>query len=140
MSREFGLFSPSVELFTTWEEDLQLTDDAGPVDITGLHIVAQLRLEVPTVLPAPDPVLELTTPGYHTVPPATYDSLEAFSIVSALDGHFHLTALPDEYSEIVSPTNAKTKLRWDIKLVASSGHSLPVVRGKVTFKPATTIP
>lgn len=140
MSREFGLFSPRVELFTTWEEDLQLTDDAGPVDISGLHIVAQLRLEVPDTLPAPEPVIELTTPGYHTVPPTTYDSLEAFSVVNATTGHFHLTALPDEYSEIVSPTNAKTKLYWDIKLVASSGHAVPVVRGKVTFKPATTIP
>lgn len=140
MSREFGVYSPSVELFTTWEEDLQIVDEAGPVNIGGLDIVAHLRLEKPIVLPAPAPVLELTTTGYHTVAP-TYPSIAAFVVTDALNGRFRVNALPDEYSEIVSPSNARMKLYWDIKLVnKSTGHAVPVIRGRVVFKPATTIP
>lgn len=75
MARQFGHYSLIVPLGATWEESLILEDANGsPVDLTGYDVVAQLHAERPARDPedggpATDPVLEITTVGFHdTVP------------------------------------------------------------------------
>lgn len=142
MARQFGTYSPSVPLGITWEESLMLDDEVGaPVDLTGYAVRAQLRDAVPVVasgVAAADPVLELTTAGYYATPPA-WPVVEGFSVPTPANGTI-LLAVPAAETWTASPTNARRKLVWDVRLVnKTTGYSIPVVQGSVLLLQARTI-
>lgn len=141
MARTFGSYSPAVPLGTTWEETLVLEDAEGmPIDITGYDVRAQLYGAQPARVaggPDPVPVLELTTPGFYSVPPA-WPVFEGFEIPTGTDG-LVLLRLNAADTWVASPDNAKRKLLWDVRLVDASGYTIPVVTGAVVFLPARTI-
>lgn len=139
MARTFGTYNPAVPLGVTWEETLQLTDAADdPIDLTGYGAQAQLRDELPVVDDgdAPPPVLELTTLGYYDAP-AGY-VVEAITIPSPTDGRILIRVSVADLV-LASPTNAKRKLRWELRLVNDDGYAIPVVGGKVVFLPACSL-
>ena len=142
MALLFGSYSPVVPLDTSWQETIQLLQPDGvtPVDLTGYAVRAQLRPLVPASsngVPTTNPVVEFTTPGYYVSPPA-WPVVTGFSIPTPTNGTFYLSVTSAQYSTLVSPTNAKVKLYWDIKLVNGS-YIQPVVSGKVVFMPAVTV-
>jgi len=142
MARQFGSYSPCVPLGITWEESLVLEDEAGtPIDLTGYTVRAQLRDAVPVVaagVAATDPVLELTTAGYYATLPA-WPVVEAFSVPTPANGTI-LLAVPATDTWTASPTNARRKLVWDVRLVnGTTGYSIPVVAGSVLLLQARTI-
>lgn len=144
MAATYGSYSPVVPLDITWQETIQLLQPNGatPVDLTGLDVRIQLRSAVPTVagsVQTPTPTLEFTTPGYYGVAPA-WPKYEDVTIPSPTNGTIILNADSTHFSAIVSPTNAKVKMYWEIKLVNKiTGYIQPVVNGKVVFLPAVTI-
>lgn len=140
MARTFGTYSPVVPLGTTWEESLVLEDaDGTPIDITGYSVRAQLHEKLPVRAgggsPDPEPLFELTTPGFYGVPPG-WPVIEAFDVPIGTDGAINLRV---DDTWVASPTNTKRKLMWDIRLVDGSGYTIPVVSGAVVFLPARTI-
>jgi len=142
MARTFGTYSPVVPLGTTWEESLVLEDaDGTPIDITGYSVRAQLHEKLPVRAgggsPDPEPLFELTTPGFYGVPPA-WPVFEGFDIPTGTDG-LVLLRLDAADTWVASPDNAKRKLLWDVRLVDASGYTIPVVAGAVVFLPARTI-
>ena len=142
MARQFGNYSPAVPLGVTWEESLVLEDEAGtPIDLTGYDVRAQLRLAVPAVAAGvadTDPVLELTTAGYYGTPPA-WPVVQGFTVPEPTNGTIVLT-VPASDTWTISPTNAKRKLVWDMRLVnKATGYAIPVVQGAVSALPARTI-
>lgn len=139
MARQFGDYSPEVPLGVTWEEPLWMSDERGqPVDLTGLHVRAQLRAELPIGASPADPILEITTAGYYDTAPA-WPVFEAFTVPEPEAGQILLSFDPADFAALVSPTNAKVKLRWEIVLVnKDTGVIVPVVAGKVVFLPAVT--
>lgn len=144
MARQFGSYSPAVPLGITWEESLVLEDESGAaIDLTGYAVRAQLRDAVPVVddlsgEAVTDPVIEVTTPGYYTDPPA-WPLVEGFSVPTPADGTILLTVAPDDTWKC-SPDNAKRKLVWDIRLVNTiTAYAIPVVSGKVSMLPGVTI-
>jgi hypothetical protein len=144
MARTFGNYNPVVPLLTTWEESLVLEDETGTaINLTGYDVRAQLRSTVPATDPAThaattDPLLELTTSGYYSVAPA-WPVYAGFTIPTPANGTI-LLSVPYANFRIVSPTNTKTKLFWDLRLVnKSTSYTIPVVSGKVAFTPATTV-
>jgi hypothetical protein len=48
-------------------------------------------------------------------------------------------ALPVDDLWTASPDNFKRKLVWSMILVRDDGYAIPVVQGKATFRPATTV-
>lgn len=142
MARQFGTYSPCVPLGITWEESLVLEDETGaPIDLTGYAVRAQLRDAIPVVaggMAATDPVLELTTAEYYTTLP-TWPVVEGFSVPTPADGTI-LLAVPGPDTWAASPTNARRKLVWDVRLVnKTTGYSIPVVQGSVLMLQARTI-
>lgn len=142
MARQFGSYSPAVPLGVTWEESLTLQDETGaPIDLTGYAVRAQLSKAVPALaagVATPAPVFELTTPGYYDVAPA-WPVIEGFSIPDPTNGTI-LLAVSAADTWLASPSNAKAKYVWDIRLVNSeTGYAIPVVSGGVAFLPARTI-
>lgn len=117
-----------------------MEDEHGnPVDLTGLAVRAQLRAELPVGAPPPAPVIEFTTPGYYDVAPS-WPVVEAFSLPDPAEGVILLAVNPADFAPVVSPTNERRKLRWEIVLVnQGTGEPIPVVAGKVIFKPAVTL-
>lgn len=143
MARSFGDYSPVVPLDTTWEESIALTDQNGaPINLTGYAARAQLRSVLPVSvagIPTTTPLLELTTTAYYGTLPA-WPVYAGLSIPTPANGVILLAVPSASYSAVVSPTNAKVKLYWDVKLVnQSTGYTIPVVAGKTTFLPAVTI-
>lgn len=144
MAATYGSYSPVVPLDTTWQETIQLlqADGVTPVDLTGLDVRIQLRTAVPTVAGAvqtPAPTLEFTTPGYYSVAPV-WPKYEDVSIPTPTNGTILLNADTSHFSGLVSPTNAKVKLYWEVKLVNKTTDFIqPVVNGKVVFLSAVTI-
>lgn len=142
MARQFGTYSPSVPLGITWEESLLLEDETGAaIDLTGYAVRAQLRDAVPAVaagVAATDPVLELTTAGYYATLPA-WPVVEGFSVPTPTNGTI-LLAVSSVDTWTGSPTNARRKLVWDVRLVnTSTDYSIPVVQGSVLMLQARTI-
>lgn len=142
MARQFGQYSPSVPLGTTWEESILLEDELeAPIDLTGYSVRAQLRTAIPETsggAATTDPLLEITTAGYYGTPPA-WPVVEGFSVPTPANGTLLLALAPNDYTDVVSPSNAKTKLVWDVRLVNGSGYTIPVVNGKPTFLPRVTV-
>lgn len=142
MARQFGSYSPVVPLGTTWEESIVLEDEHGtPIDLTGYQVRAQLRATIPTLAsgsPTTQPIFELTTAGYYATAPA-WPVIEGFSVPTPTNGTILLLAPAAQFTPLASPTNAKTKLVWDIRLVNGSGYTIPVVSGAVVFLPARTV-
>lgn len=140
MARTFGTYSPIVPLGVTWQEPLVMADEAGDaVDLTGYAVRAQLRAAKPVGSPPPSPVIEFTTPDYYDVAPA-WPVVEAFSLPDPAEGSMLLTVQPVDFAGVVSPTNERKKLYWEIVLVnQDTGEIVPVVEGKVVFKPAVTL-
>lgn len=144
MARQFGNYSPAVPLGITWEDTFELTDDTGAaVDLTGYAVRAQLREDVPSVNPATsvplvDPVIELTTAAFYATAP-TWPVVEAFAVAAPTTGIIALK-VPAAKTWLASEDNRKRKLYWDIRLVhVSTGYTIPLVTGKVSFLPATTV-
>lgn len=144
MARTFGSYSPSVPLGLTWEESLTLEDEAGDVvDLTGYDVVAEIYAEVPvrdpdTGLATVEPVLQITTAGYHAGAPA-WDVSEGASIPTPANGTILLAVDPDDVW-LLSPTNAKVKLFWAIVLVnPDTDYRIPVVTGKVSATPSNVV-
>lgn len=141
MARQFGIYNPAVPLGTTWEEQFAYEDAAGPVDLTGFDVRAQFYSEQPVRLagdPDPDPVFEITTPGYYVTPPI-WPLIEGFDISGATDGRITLSATVEEVW-LASPENTKAKLRWSVTLVEKgTGYTLPFLSGAVVFLPARTM-
>ncbi len=141
MARTFGTYSPVVPLGTTWEESLVLEDaDGTPINITGYSVRAQLHEKLPVRAgggaPNPEPLFELTTPGFYGAPPA-WPVIEAFTVPLGTDGAINLRV---DDTWVASPANAKRKLQWDIRLVnKATGYVIPVVSGAVSFLPARTV-
>lgn len=143
MARTYGSYSVAVPLNDTWEESFIIEDrDGNPVDISDLHVRCQLRAVHPVLLagvPLTDPVLELTTEGFYTTPPA-WPIAEAFSIPTGTDGMIKLLALPADFSPYVSPFNEQVTYLWQIKLTDKPvTDTQPVVQGKVKFRRALTV-
>lgn len=142
MARQFGNYSPKVPLGTTWEESLVLEDFNGdPIDLTGYDVVAQLHLVFPARDPSTgalldEPLLEITTPGFHVTPPDY--SVEGFSVPTPADGTILLSLAPDVVWSL-SPSNSKQKLFWSVLLVNDVGYTIPVVTGKVTMLTNATV-
>ncbi|GEM_PF-4461266 len=144
MARQFGNYSPAVPLGVTWEESLQILDDANlPVDLTGYAVRAQLRESAPLVdavsgTPISDPIFEITSTGFYAVSPV-WPVVEGFSVPVPSNGTILLSvAGADTWKG--SPTNIKTKLRWSLVLVNPvTKYAIPVVSGKVAFLPADTV-
>lgn len=142
MARQFGDYSPAVPLGITWEESLVLEDETGAaIDLTGYAVRAQLRDAVPVVaagVAASDPVLELTTAGYYTTLPA-WPVVEGFTVPTPTNGTILLAVSPADTWK-ASPTNARRKLVWDVRLVnITTSYSIPVVQGSVLMLQARTI-
>ena len=141
MARTFGNYSPSVPLGTTWEETLVLEDaDGTPIDITGYVVRAQCHVALPQRVlgeVSPVPLFELTTAGFYATPP-DWPVIEGFSIPTGTNGSIVLRVEADE-TWLGSPSNAKAKLLWDVRLVDATGYTIPVVSGAVVFLPARTI-
>lgn len=140
MARTFGSYSPAVPLGVTWEETLQLTDaDGNAVDLTGYGAQAQLRTELPVVADdeVPAPVFELTTADFNATPPA-WPVVEGITIPAPQDGRILIRVDVDDLA-MASPTNAKRKLLWELRLVNDDGYAIPVVNGKVVFLPACSL-
>ncbi|HET6631506.1 MAG TPA: hypothetical protein VFG73_02205 [Rhodanobacteraceae bacterium] len=141
MARQFGTYSPVVQLGLTWEESITLADEDGtPLDLTGYDAIAQLRPDrAPkrTNAVLPPPVLQLTTAGYFAEAPS-WTVVEAFSIPTPTNGNIiQQVRLEDLW--VVSPNNAKTRLYWSIILVnKTTGYAIPAVEGRCTFLPART--
>lgn len=145
MAREFGRYSPNVSMAINWEETFQLFEDEAettPLDITGFDVRAQIRTtKDPVVVSgvAPNPLLEITTAGFYSPPPA-WPVIEAFEVVDEANGIISLNASKLDIRQYVSPTNAKKVLFWEILLVnKDTGADAPVVRGRPKFNPATTV-
>ena len=124
MAREFPEepLSIGVPLGTTWEEDWELTDDAGPVDLTGYEFRMMLR--------ARDGTLLMTIDSTSPEPRATL--LHAEGVIRIRVEAIDVSAL--------SPLNEKLAARWDAELYRADGYVIPVVRGSATFKPRQTFP
>lgn len=142
MARQFGTYSPSVPLGITWEESLVLQDEAGvPIDLTGYAVRAQLRDAAPVVaggVAASAPVLELTTAGYYATLPA-WPVVEGFNVPTPANGTILLAVSPAD-TWLASPTNARRKLVWDVRLVnKTTGYAVPVVQGSVLLLQAKTV-
>jgi hypothetical protein len=142
MARQFGSYSPLAPLGVTWEEELILTDENdAPIDLTGYSVRAQFREEVPeldpeTGEPATDPVFELTTADWYDSAP----SWDVFDVVTVTPAEGKIEwALPVDDLWTASPDNFKRKLVWSMILVRDDGYAIPVVQGKATFRPATTV-
>lgn len=137
MANLYGQYSPAVPLSTTWKESMTYLDaDGAPVLLDGLHIVAQLRETLPTTPTPEDPILEITTVGYRDVAPG-WPVVEGFSVAGNV---IALELLRAQFAAIVSPTNARAKLLWQVLAVnKSTGYGVPIVEGKVSFQPARTL-
>lgn len=144
MASQFGSYSPAVPLNTTWQETITMmqSDGVTPIDLTGLSVHAQLRTIVPVSVagvPTTVPVLELTTAGFYSSAPA-WPVYAGFSVPTPANGTILLNVPQSNFSTLVSPTNAKVKLAWDIKLVDKiTGFVQPAVSGKVVFLSAVTV-
>lgn len=142
MARQFGPYSPVVPLGVTWEEAFAYLDAHDqPIDLTDFHVRAQFYALQPVRVagdPDPDPVFEITTPGYYQTAPE-WPLLEAFSVPVGTDGRIELTVdAPDLW--LAAPRNEKTKLRWSMTLVQDgTGYTVPFVAGSITFLPARTM-
>ena len=112
----------SVPLGTTWEEDWELTDDAGPVDLTGYEFRMMLRDRSGALL--------MTIDSTSPEPRATL--LHAEGVIRIRVEAVDVSAL--------SPLNEKLSTRWDAELYKADGYVIPVVRGSATFKPRQTFP
>lgn len=147
MSQTFGApYNPQVSLALTWTEQFQLFEDEDetiPVDLTGLDVQAQLRASEP-VSAVPTPIIEFTTADFYVTPPA-WPVVECFSIpdqsVDANKGKIEMSINRENYASVVSSTNEKVKLFWEIVLVNKGTlERAPVIKGKVSFRPAVTTP
>lgn len=136
MARQFGKYSPRVPLGTTWEEAMILEDaESNPIDLTGYKVIAQLYYTDPlrdptTGKPLEEPILEITTPGFHVEKP-TY-SVEGFSIPDPTTGEILLTVDHNDFWH-VSPTNEYIEYVWAVMLVGVGDYRVPVIRGTVKF-------
>ncbi len=144
MAASFGSYSPVVPLNTTWQETIQLLQDDGvtPIDLTGLAVHAQLRPIAPLSaagIPTTIPIIEFTTTGFYS-PAPSWPVVVAFTVPTPTNGTILLNVPQSDYSAIVSPTNAKAKLAWEVRLVnLSTGYVQPVLAGKIVFLPAVTV-
>ena len=141
MATQFGSYSPVIPSNTTWQESIQLVDESQrPVDLTGLKVHAQIRPAVPVTaagVPTANPILELTTPSYYSVAPA-WPVYAGLSVPSPTNGTIILNVPRDTFLPLLNPTNVRTRLAWDIVLVAAVGTIQPVVNGKCIFLPGVT--
>lgn len=144
MSRSFGSYSPVVPMNVTWEESIILEDSLGdPVNLAGYDVRTQFYLERPlrtpiTGVPVVLPVAEVTTEDYYITPPV-WPVFEGATIATPADGKITLAVTTTQLWTF-SPTNEKVKLFWAIILVnKTTGYAIPVVEGRVTFKPTNTL-
>lgn len=144
MGRLFDDLSPEIQLGVTWEELLAAQTAAGAaIDISGYAMRCQFHEELPerdpdTGLALVDPVFELTSAGYYGTAPA-WPVYAGLSSPSPTDGHIDI-AVPVSELWTLSPDNAKRKLYWSLILVVvATGYTIPVVSGKATVLPATTL-
>ncbi len=143
MARAFEVYGPVVPLGATWEEEIQLTDaNEDPIDLTGYDVRSQLRVAVPVVAEGAAttaPILELTTADFYDTDP-DWPVVAGWSIPSPTNGTMLLAVAPGDFTDVVSPVNAKVKLFWDVRLVNKvTGYTIPVVTGKAVFLPRTTV-
>jgi hypothetical protein len=149
MARQFGSYSPVWPLGTTLEEVLVFLDENGdPVDLTDVDVRAQYRLD--EVLRDPDtgagdtdPVLELVTDaGLYSTAPA-WPLIVGFALGAdpdapdPTDGTIRLR-IEAEDSWLLSPTNEKQKLPYDIEII-DPDDVIPLLEGRVTAKPRRTL-
>lgn len=144
MGRLFDDLSPDIQLGVTWEEPLAVQDAAGTaVDISGYAMRCQFHEELPerdpdTGLALVDPVFELTSAGFYGTAP-DWPVYAGLSSLSPEDGHIDIVVPPSELWQL-STDNAKRKLYWSLILVVvATGYTIPVVSGKATLLPATTL-
>lgn len=133
MARQFGDIRMQVPLGVTWEQQFQVLDDGGPIDISGYAVLAQIRNDASLItngVPNTPPVMELTTPAYHASAPA-WPSFEAFAITAPTAGQFSLRVDIDDLWT-VSPDNESVVLCWAIVLV-DGGYRAPVIEGDIAF-------
>lgn len=146
MARQYGSYSPAIPLGITWVELLILEDDDGNlVDISDFELRCQFYDDLPTRDTATgfattDPVFEIISSGadYSTAP--VWPVYEAITLPgTGTDGEI-LIELDVDDLWTASPSNAKRRLRWELQLWDPvTDETLPVVQGKCTFLPATTM-
>lgn len=144
MARQFGSYSPTVPLGLTWDESIALDDENGDaIDLTGYDVVAELYAEAPvrdpdTGLATVEPVLQITTAGYHTVAPA-WEVSEGATIPAPTNGTIVLSVSVDDVW-LLSPTNVRVTLYWAVVLVDQlTDYRIPVVTGRVIVLPTNVV-